>query len=83
MRFKLSPEELELEQQSSVSVMNSQFQKPKQQDKDTPNRCFHFLFNGECTKKEKCTYSHDSLVMAATHSHYEKLLYSSKFKPRG
>jgi hypothetical protein len=29
-RSKLSPEELELEQQSSVSVINSQFQKPKQ-----------------------------------------------------
>ena len=73
---KLSPEELELKQQSSVSVMNSQFQKPKQQDKDTPNGCFHLLFKGECTRKEKCTYSHDPLVMAATHAHNEKLLYS-------
>jgi hypothetical protein len=40
---KLSPKELELEQQSSVSVMKSQFQKPKQQDKDTLNGCFHLL----------------------------------------
>ena len=68
---KLSPEELESEQQSSVSVMNSQFQKPKQQDKDTPNGCFHLLFKGECTRKEKCTYSLDPSVMAATHAHYE------------
>jgi hypothetical protein len=61
---KLSAEELELEQQSSVSIiMNSQFQKPKQQDKNTPNGCFHLLFKGECTREEKCTYSHDPLVM--------------------
>ncbi len=36
-----------------------------------------------CTRKEKCTYSHDPSVIAATHAHHEKLLYSSKFKPRG
>ena len=55
---KLSPEELELEQQSSISVLNSQFQKPKQQDKDTPNGCFHSLREGECTRKD----------IAATHA---------------
>ena len=71
-----------MEQQSSISVLNSQFQKPKQQDKDTPNGCFHSLRKGECTRKEKCTYSHDLSVIAAT-PHYEKLLYNSKYKTRG
>ena len=73
--LKFSPEELEdYEKQSSISVI----QKPKH-DKDTPNGCFHLLFKGECTRKEKCTYSHDPAVMAATHAHYGQLLESSKF----
>ena len=81
--LKYSPEELdELDKQSSVSTLNSSFQKPKPQEKDIPNGCFHLLFKGECARKEKCTYSHDPFVMAATHAHYEKLLYSSKYKPR-
>ena len=80
--LKFSPEELEdYEKQSSISAMNSTIQKPKH-DKDTPNGCFHLLFKGECTRKEKCTYSHDPAVMAATHAHYGQLLESSKFKPR-
>ena len=73
---KLSAEELDFErQQSSVSAMNnSAFQKPKQQDRDAPNGCFHLLFKGECLREAgKCTYSHDAPVMTATHSHYQKL----------
>jgi len=82
---KLSAEELDFErQQSSVSAMNnSAFQKPKQQDRDAPNGCFHLLFKGECLREAgKCTYSHDAPVMTATHSHYQKLLDNYKYKPR-
>ena len=54
--LKFSAEEFEeYKKESSVSVINPQFSKPKQQDKDVPNGCFHLLFKGECLGKEKCT----------------------------
>ena len=65
--LNFSAEEFEkYEKESPVSVINPQFSKLKQQDKDTPNGCFHLLFKGECLCKEKCSYSHDPAVMAAT-----------------
>jgi hypothetical protein len=66
---------------AAVHAGSSVVAKPKQ-DKDTPNGCFHLLFKGECLRKEKCTYSHDPAVMAATYTAYVKMLENSKFKPR-
>jgi len=47
---------------------------------DVPNGCFSVLFYGECKKQPKCTYSHDTAVLRATHAHYWKVLNDSQFK---
>jgi hypothetical protein len=47
---------------------------------DVPNGCFAMLFYGECKKQQKCSYSHDTAVLRATHAHYQKILNSSPYR---
>jgi hypothetical protein len=75
----------QLDQLMYVDGKSNNYSKPQVNNSSknqTPLGCLQMLLHDSCKKGDKCTFTHDPIVLQRSHNYYVDLLSKSKYKPR-
>ena len=75
----------QLDQLMYVDGKSNNYSKPQVNNNSknlTPLGCLQMLLHDSCKKGDKCTFTHDPIVLQRSHNYYVDLLSKSKYKPR-